>query len=796
MTISDPAQLGTLIRRFRLAGGLSQEQLAERSGLSARAVSDLERGQRAHTRPETLRMLAEGMALGNEDRQALLQAARPELRPSSDTAISVRSLARRLPIPPSALIGRHREVSDLVSRLAAGDGRLITLTGPGGVGKTRLALEAAHLVASSYPEGVEFVDLAPVTDTGQVASAIAGALSIRESGNRSNHETLRTALGNRRLLLLLDNFEQVIEAAPLVGELLAGASELRVLATSRESLRIRGEEEVVIDPLDLPTEGELADLDRLAKSASVELFVAAAMSVKPEFELTADNAGQVAGICRRLDGLPLAIELAASRVKHFPPGVLLERLERRLPVLTGGSRDLPARQQTLWDTIAWSYDLLSPDEQTLFRRVGAFPGGASLEALDSFSTVADALELDLLSGLASLVDKSLVLERMGAGEAPRFSMLETVREFAGEMVVRAGELEISRSAVVAWALEFASSGKGGMFVWMLGLANLQQVDEEIDNVRRGFDIAADRRDAESCALFFDGIYGFLYVRGLFGEAVAMGQKVLELAESSPIPDDLRGRTLTQLSFEWSMLFAATDAEQLAREGLALTQIASSNALHAISALHALVMAVRNQGRYAEALDYAEQADALASTPAGEPYRALTKYSIGRLSYLLDDQDRAVEYLSESMDRSLQFGANEEAVYAGSCLVAALVRRGELLKAASTLRGVVRLWQEAGSVAAGLFLEDAAVLAAASGRLEVAAALFAADSAQNALFGMRDDSDLWTIEAIEAVHTQLGDEAFESASLEGRTLSLEAAIVVVTDLLEQIEQGGAVGGHVS
>jgi predicted ATPase/transcriptional regulator with XRE-family HTH domain len=783
-TSSEPEQLSTLIRRLRLESGLSQEQLAERSGLSVRAVSDLERGQRARTRPETLRMLAEGMGLGDADRELLLQTARPELRQAGAPApIPVTSNA--LPMPRSALVGREQDVARVLTALA-GDRRPVTLTGPGGVGKTRVAIEAARRIVRDTGTNAQFVDLSPVRNPAQVASAIAQSLGIHESGERSIGETLSLALRHRRLLLILDNFEQIIEAAPLVGELMLGAPDLSVLATSREALRIRDEEEIVLEPLDLPLAGPEIDLDQLGNSASVQLFVAAATEANPAFTLTEEAAGAIAGLCRQLDGLPLAIELAASRVKHFPPAVLLERLDRRLPVLTGGSRDLPVRQQTLRGTIAWSYDLLMSDEQALFRRVGAFPGGASLTALDTFGTVIGALNIDPLSGLASLVDKSLVRERFSAAGTPRFFMLETIREFAGEMVVRAGEREITHDALLAWSLQIARSGRWNALAWPLGPASLQELDEEIDNLRLGFQIAIERQDADACSRLFVETNDYFYRRGLFQEGTAMGQTALALADTHPIPDELRGRVLTELSPFWNTLFDAQTAERLARDGLELAQRASDEPTHTITALSMLVMAVRDQGRYAEALEYAEQADALAVTSDAKSLRALTTFAIGKLSYLLDDQDRAIDSLTQSMQISLAHGAYWFGFHSASCLAAAHVRHGNVVRGASTLRTAVSLWSEAGSIGAGGFLDEAAVLAAGSGLPNIAATLFGANAAQEALFGMREDDDLWTLQAKEGIRAQLGEEAFAAAIEDGRALKMDAAIDVVMELLDEIE----------
>jgi predicted ATPase len=367
-------------------------------------------------------MLAEGLAMSGEERDALLQTARPEFRPSPRSAQQPSVADDGLPVSHAPLIGRERDIADLVSRLTEDKGRLITLTGTGGVGKTRLALEAARLAAPDFEDGAVFVDLTPITDPRLVVPAIAQALGVQEAGARPLWETLGIALRHRRLLLLLDNFEQVIEAAPDVASLLAGAPELRVLVTSREILRVRGEHEVVVLPLELPQDHELIDLDRLHDNPAAALFVQAAGTVKPGFTLTTENAPAVAELCRRLDGLPLAIELAASRVRYYPPATLLEHLDHRFSLLTGGPRDLPARQQTLRDTIAWSYDLLSPDEQALFRRLGIFPAGATISAIEAVARGPGDLAIDLLSGLASLVDKSLIGQAGHHEGPPRFSM--------------------------------------------------------------------------------------------------------------------------------------------------------------------------------------------------------------------------------------------------------------------------------------------------------------------------------------------------------------------------------------
>jgi len=286
----------------------------------------------------------------------------------------------RLPTPLTALLGRDTEVHELAELLT--DHRLVTLTGPGGVGKTRLAIEVAHVAAMAFLGGTTFVDLSPVRDPRLVLPAICHALGVREVSGIPFQETLVTAIGKRRALLVLDNCEQVVEAAADLAALLAACPRLSVLATSRGPLGVRGERAVSVEPLPVPLAVVGAGLDHVRASPAVALFADRAADVRPDFTLTDDNVAAVASICGRLDGLPLAIELAAARAELLSPEALLARLDKRLRVLTGGPRDLPDRQRTLRDTIAWSHDLLTPEEQTLFRRISVFAGGCSLEAAE------------------------------------------------------------------------------------------------------------------------------------------------------------------------------------------------------------------------------------------------------------------------------------------------------------------------------------------------------------------------------------------------------------------------------
>lgn len=342
-----------------------------------------------------------------------------------------------LPAQRTSFIGRQREVAR-VKELLIGPG-LLTLTGPGGSGKTRLALQAARELLEEYSDGVFFVELAPITDPRLIPSSIAASVGARAEGRRPVLETLRDHLREREMLLVIDNFEQVVEGASMMAYLLAAAPRLRILSTSREPLHVSGEQELAVPPLDLPDIREPSVPEHLMRHEAVALFAQRATAVDPTFRITESNAPAVAELCRRLDGLPLAIELAASRVKVLSPAAMFERLEHRLELLTGGPVDLPPRQRTLRGAIGWSYDLLAEIERALFRRLSVFAGGWTLEAAESVANPEGELGRDQLEVLGSLVNKSLVRRAPTASGAVRFGMLETIREFGVEQLNAAGE---------------------------------------------------------------------------------------------------------------------------------------------------------------------------------------------------------------------------------------------------------------------------------------------------------------------------------------------------------------------
>ena len=548
---------GDVLRRHRLAAGLTQEGLAERAGLSVRGVEYLERRAGQVPRKDTVELLAGALGLEGREYAAFKLAAKrgsvpdPE-RPVPETVASddVTAPVHTLPSPLTSFVGREREIGAAARMLPREDVRLLTLTGPGGVGKTRLALEVARRVAEGFPDGVRFTDLSPVADPGLVPSAVARSLGILEVPGQPILESLNLHLQGARALLVLDNFEQVVESAPLLVELLAACPRLTVLVTSRALLRVSGERRVPVPPMQIPALGEPIDAESLLRYDAVRLFVDRVGALDTQFALTDENAQVVADICRRLDGLPLALELAAARSNLLSLADILSRLQHSLGLLTAGARDLPERQRTIRATIEWSHGLLGEEERLLFRRLGVFAGGWTLDAAESVCGESQS-ELAVPEALGTLVDSNLVRRDTGGHPETRYLMLESVREYAVERLRESGEEEAlgRRHAdhYLATAVAFGTE-PGGVWVGPERDAWLPRFRSEYPNFRAAVYWYANRGEAERALRLADNL--FL----LWGEdgQLTEGRRLLEraLAAEGAVSAPMRARVLKDFIGIW------------------------------------------------------------------------------------------------------------------------------------------------------------------------------------------------------------------------------------------------------
>jgi predicted ATPase/class 3 adenylate cyclase/DNA-binding CsgD family transcriptional regulator len=644
---------------------------------------------------------------------------------------TLESFPNNLPVQPTPFLGREHEVAALQDLLSPSDVRLVTLTGPGGTGKTRLGLQVAADLSDRFKNGVFFVNLAPISDPALVVPTIAEALVIREESGQALLERLVEHLRQRQLLLLLDNFEQVVSAAEQVAALLIACPHLKVLVTSREVLHVRAEHEFPVLPLAVPDPDHLPDLAALSHQAAVALFLQQAQAVKPDFQLTETNARAIAELCARLDGLPLAIELAAARMKLFSPRALLARLGQRLSVLTSASRDAPTRQQTLRNTIAWSYNLLDAREQRLFRQLSVFVDGGSMEAIEAVCTSPGSASEPVLDGVASLVDKSLLQQvEPHVGEEPRFVMLETIREFALERLETHGETEAARRAHAAYFLALAEEAEQGMAGPQQAVL-LERLEQEHDNLRAALQWSLEQaEEGKAMALRLGGaLQLFWYIRGYYSE----GRDFLEraLSRSDEVAAPVRAKALYAASQLHYALGSHDRAEELCEQSLALYR-ELGDTMGIANCLHLLADIAWGRGDLASSRALGEESLMLFREVGDSRSVAYLLYHLGSLAVEQGEYARGRDLLTESLTINRELG--DTRIIAVSLFKLALLywlSEGDLAQAHRWLDESFALSREVGdkeSIANGFSLWGMLALsegntALAASQVEQALALF-------------------------------------------------------------------------
>jgi predicted ATPase len=639
-----------------------------------------------------------------------------------------------------------------------------------------------------------FVDLSPCVAVDDVPVAIAQALVVKENTHESLTETLRAVLADREMVLVLDNAERVVESAPLIGGLLSTAPALRLLVTGREPLRLRGESVVEVQPLPAPSPEDERDPESMLRNPAVALFVAEIKRGDSSFSLTPDIAGAVAEVCRALDGLPLALELAATQTRALGLATMREHLDRRLGLLSRGPRDLPARQQTLRDTIAWSYGLLEVDERRLFRLLGAFPGGARLDAIDFTASGSGLTGAPVLELVCALVDKSLVRRVDDPDGSPRFTMLDTIREFAVEALEASDECDAVQEAQARFMLSLASDYPRRFMARTCAFGSTDRMVFEIRNIRVAFAWFDQRRDAGAYARLVYSTSDFFIDRGLDRECAGKMHRALELMKTQKLDDRTYGELLIVQALTTRVAEDEPEDMEIIRESVARLRRDPDNRDRLVEALLELSIEQRELRRFDDALISAEEGLALALA-LDDPYReAHSRYLIGKLWYLQDNWERAAAFLDESLRLCRQHGSIGTAMYAlGIQAIMHLIQR-KAAAAAEVLLEAERMWKRAGNrqEAGAFWIGYAAAVAAVAGHLERAAKLFGFTYTFTGYCGVANMVNPRLTGIFDELRSQFVDTEFEQLKVEGFAMTLDEAATMALDILYNVCRDGEEG----
>lgn len=697
-----------LLRSHRIAAGFTQEELAERAGISIRSISDMERGVPHIPRYDTLRRLVTALSLAPEDQRAFAVAARsPGISGPAAASLPPPETGRlhNVPTPLTPLIDRTQEVAQACALLAEDDVRLLTLTGPGGVGKTRVALAVVSQLAGTFGDGTYFIDLAPLSDASLVVVAIARVLAVQASGHESLGAHLVAHMREKRALLVLDNFEHMTAATPLLSSLLSACPTLKVLITSRTVVRIQGEHVLDVPPLPVPADEPDPPIVLLAEVPSVALFVARARQVRAEFALMAESAPAVAAICRRLDGLPLAIELAAARMSLLSPQVLLGRLEDCLHLLTCGPLDVPERQQTLRGTFVWSYGLLPDPAKVVFRRLAVFAGGCSLEAVEAVCHGPALSREHILDTIEVLVGHNLVRPDHTHEHVARVSMLAVIHEFAREQLELSGEEADVRAAHACYFRAFAEEAERGLRSeqqqqWV------QRLDANYDNVRQALRWAHLHQELETGLRIIGGIGRFWLLRGYLDEGLRWIESILSLAHSTSIQAETEPPT--ELAFLHAKAFhvAGTLACEQAQFSHAREWYERSLSLRRsiddqqgiANTLNNLGEVARHTGQYARAVSFYQDSLTIKRSLGDRRGVASSLNNLGVVYLAVGEFIRARQPLSESLEIARAIGQQLSASYALTNLALVSRAQGDLPQAIALQRESLAMSRAGGDIA--------------------------------------------------------------------------------------------------